>query len=278
MELIGKSLNRFRSATNHQRSIGKTISSPKRPTEAEVEEELQENEERGYGPNPRCAMCYGVGYVYADVPVSDPIFGKAMLCPGEGCLADSLKSYKRGEKYMESKGILTKGQSFKNFKRLKGTEEAFDSFKELAKGEAPYVMLLSYGITGNGKTHLCNALAGQLIERGIDTRLYTVGEMVSELKESIPSHTTEELIKKLQEIPALILDDFKVEYQSKWEMGNIENIIAGRYRAVQAGDHLITVLTTNRELDDLPERVVSRFFDPDVSKVVLNSGKDYRRR
>lgn len=45
-----------------------------------------------------------------------------------------------------------------------------------------------------------------------------------------------------------------------------------RYR-----EHLFTIMTTNRDLTELPERIVSRFRDPDVGMVVLNEGADYRR-
>ncbi|MBA7590759.1 hypothetical protein ES708_32896 [subsurface metagenome] len=60
---------------------------------------------------------------------------------------------------------------------------------------------------------------------------------------------------------------------SEWELGQLEEIIAIRYR-----ERLFTILTTNRDLTELPERVVSRFKDPDVGRVVLNDGADYRRR
>ena len=59
---------------------------------------------------------------------------------------------------------------------------------------------------------------------------------------------------------------------SAWEYGQLEEIINHR-----SHENLFTILTTNRDLTELPERVVSRFQDPDIGRVVLNSGKDYRR-
>lgn len=59
---------------------------------------------------------------------------------------------------------------------------------------------------------------------------------------------------------------------SAWEYGQLEDIIATRYR-----ERLFTIMTTNQDLGELPERITSRFFDPDIGRVILNEGADYRR-
>jgi len=74
-------------------------------------------------------------------------------------------------------------------------------------------------------------------------------------------------------LPPMPFLDLLDEYGSEWEWGELEDIINYRYR-----ERMFTVMTTNRDLTELPERVVSRFRDPDIGVVVLNSGKDYRRR
>ena len=229
--------------------------------------------EFGYAPDPSCQVCRGLGLLHPLLDKGRHDYSSTIPCPAPGCLKDSLVAYKQGETSMREKGISSKAQSFDNFKMVAGAKETYEAFKNLATGEANYQMLLCYGTTGNGKTHLCNALATELNKREIDARLYTVADMVGRLKESISEHTTESVIKQLTTVPALILDDFKVEYNSPWAMGKIEDIIDARYR-----ETLITVLTTNRELSELPERVKSRFYDPLLGKVILNNGADYRRR
>ncbi|MBA7668993.1 hypothetical protein ES703_77116 [subsurface metagenome] len=41
---------------------------------------------------------------------------------------------------------------------------------------------------------------------------------------------------------------------------------------------LITIITTNLELDDFPERVISRFRDRTQARLILNKALDYRPR
>ena len=207
------------------------------------------------------------------LPSGEVDYSRVIQCPAKDCIKDSYAAYQRGEGYLKTIGVSAKGQTFDSFVLADGTKEIYSAFKELATGEAGYLMLLGYGGVGNGKTHLCNALTVELNHRGIDARLFTVADMIRQLKESISSHTTEALISQLKAVPALVLDDFQVEYKSLWEMQQIEEIIDARYR-----EALITVLTTNRDLNELPERIVSRFYDSELSKVVLNKGKDYRRR
>jgi hypothetical protein len=56
-----------------------------------------------------------------------------------------------------------------------------------------------------------------------------------------------------------------------WSTANIEDIIDARWQ-----EKRITVMTTNKNIIDLPARIQSRFRDTDLSVYVLNAGKDYR--
>lgn len=230
-------------------------------------------EKYGYAPNPYCQVCHGGGFVHPIKYDGKVDYSRVIDCPAPDCIQASYEAYKRGEKNLAAIGISPKKQTFDSFKLVPGVKDACHTFKALATGEADYVMILCYGGVGNGKTHLCNALALTLNERGIDTRLYTVSDMASVLKKSISDNTTEALVGKLKSYQALILDDFGIEYGSPWEMAKLEEIIDARYRQA-----IITVLTTNKNWNTLPERIVSRFSDSVLSRIVLNQGKDYRRR
>lgn len=81
------------------------------------------------------------------------------------------------------------------------------------------------------------------------------------------------MIESYQAKGIVFFDDFALQYGTPWEESVMERIICGRYR-----NKSITVITTNKDLTSLPERIVSRFFEPGVGKVVLNQGKDFRRR
>ena len=83
----------------------------------------------------------------------------------------------------------------------------------------------------------------------------------------------EYILEGFCKMPYLIIDDVGMGGSgSDWEYGQLEEIIIVRYR-----ERLFTILTTNRDLTELPERVVSRFRDPEVGRIVLNEGEDYRR-
>jgi len=171
--------------------------------------------------------------------------------------------------------------TFKAFKVLKGTEDAYNAFKHLAEDEDAKPLLLCYGGVGNGKTHLCEALVMALNDRGIICRYYTVSELMDLLKRGIndkgwpdPGQIVENWSGASgSKAGAIILDDLGLEYGTAWEYSKLEMIIDGRYRR-----RLITVFTSNKDLDQLPERIVSRFLDKAVSVCVVNQGEDYRRR
>lgn len=277
MEHIGQALGNLNPATNIKtlNSTDKPTTKGKKwePSSGHIADHQDRLEKYGYAPNPYCQVCRGAGFIHPHLPSGKPDYSRVIQCPAKNCIKDSYAAHQRGESHLRAIGVSSKGQTFDSFKLVPGVKETYSAFKKLATGDADYSMLLCYGGVGNGKTHLCNALGIELNHRGIDARLFTVSDMISQLKESISSHTTEAVIRELKTVPALILDDFKVEYSSIWEMERIEEIIDARYR-----ENLITVLVTNRDLDEIPERILSRFYEPGLSKVVLNKGKDYRRR
>ena len=175
--------------------------------------------------------------------------------------------------------------SFEKFdQRVLGTRATFDAFKALAIGETDKPFLLCCGGVGNGKTHLCEALVIEMRKRKFITRYNKVVEILKIFKsamdnENMPS--VDGLIIRFANARVLILDDYgrrnpktgEPEYGSLWEQSVIEDLIDERYRARR-----ITVLCTNLDISELPERIGSRFSDPEVSVKVLNEAGDYRKR
>lgn len=182
----------------------------------------------------------------------------------------------RREELRKSLGVSTLENTFANFKRVKGTEKALAAFKALAGGKTGWKMLLCVGGVGNGKTHLCEATAIELYKRGIFCRVLTMARLMRGLKECMrpePLCSYDELLARFCYCKHLIIDDVGMGGSgSDWEFGQLEEIVVARYR-----ERLFTILTTNKDLTELPERIVSRFQDPDVGMVVLNEGVDYRR-
>jgi DNA replication protein DnaC len=166
--------------------------------------------------------------------------------------------------------------TFATFKRIPGTEKALKAFQDLALGKTEKPLLLCYGGVGNGKTHLCEALVIELNRRGIFTRYYTFGEIIRTLRRTMRDDSRispSDLLERYCQARTLVVDDVGMGGSgSEWEFGQLEEIVSERYRF-----HLLTVMTTNRDIKELPERVVSRFSDPAVATLVLNSGKDFRK-
>ena len=167
--------------------------------------------------------------------------------------------------------VSTLGNTFETFKPWQGTEESKTAFEALSSGETDWQMLLCYGGVGNGKTHLCEATVIALYRRGLFSRVLTMDRIMGSLKRCMnPDHfmSLEEQLHNFSHMSRLILDDVA---DSIWEFEQLEKIIRVRYR-----ENLLTVLTTNLDIKELPERIVSRFRDPEKGRVILNEGEDYR--
>lgn len=180
------------------------------------------------------------------------------------------------EELRKSLALTSLDNTFENFKPVTGAGKALAAFKALASGKTQWKMLLCYGGVGNGKTMLCEATAIELYKRGIRCGVITMSRLMRMLKHGMrpePLRSYNELLEDFCYRKYLIIDDVGMGGSgSEWEFGQLEEIIVVRYR-----ERLFTILTTNRDLTELPERITSRFFDPDVGRVVLNSASDYRR-
>lgn len=164
--------------------------------------------------------------------------------------------------------------TFERFRPVKGAVESLKAFKTLATGKARWHMLLDFGKAGCGKTHLCEALSIALLEQGIKCRIWEWSEVIRLLKKSIRLNngSYDESFEGFRRAPRLIIDDIgQGGADSAWAWGELEDIINYRYR-----QGLFTVVTTNLDLDSLPDRVVSRFRDGIKSCLVLNEASDYR--
>lgn len=214
-----------------------------------------------YSPNPLCKVCKGAGFLYpceGDVVISSRI----IPCSAPGCLLDSI----RGKQHCE-----TIRQTFDNFRSIPGTEKALKAAKALASGEAKFIWLLLYGRPGNGKTHLCNAILKEVRARGIAVKMILAADLFSLLREAIEQKQTDAMLRRFKEIFFLVIDDYGVEYGSEWESAKFDELMTSRFATAKP-----TVIATNKELTDLPDRIQSRFTDKVMARAVHNSAGDYR--
>ena len=169
-----------------------------------------------------------------------------------------------------------KEYNFVSFLPVWGAEDALAAASNLAFGKTETKWLLLYGGVGNGKTHLAIACGIEMLKRGIVVRFIKAADLLSELRKTMDNRgevSCDELLQYYKDVGCLILDDVGIEYQTPWSISKLEEIITSRW---ETKGYLIA--TTNRSIDDLSDRVSSRFLDADLSVAVRNLAVDYRRR
>lgn len=97
--------------------------------------------------------------------------------------------------------------------------------------------LLVFGKPGSGKTHLLNALAEQLVQRGRSVLFATCSLLVQELLAAKRDLKLERFIKRLASFEALVIDDLGYVQQSREEMEVLFTLLAERY---ERGSVLLT--------------------------------------
>ena len=162
--------------------------------------------------------------------------------------------------------------TFENFKKVPGAESLVITFKSVLAGSC--FMLLIYGGVGNGKTHLLEASAIELYRRGEFARVMLFPKMLSVLKSAIgnPELDYQGILDNYCIADRLIIDDIG-SGDSDTEFGDkiLETIVCARY-----GRRLLTIMSTNRDIGVMSERVKSRLQDKTSSYLVLNKAEDYR--
>ena len=225
-----------------------------------------------YKPLFDCPKCKGAGFVYLCKPDGSMDYKQAIPCNHPGCLAKSFRAFQRGEIIQQS-GVIGLQQTFETFnKTIPGVQKAYNAARKIAEGEGDFIWLIIYGGVGNGKTHLLNAIANRAMERGCQVKLIMMAELLSELRMAIDTNQTDYKMKGLKTVPYLLIDELGLEYGTVWEKEKIEELLASRW-----ANGRFTVVATNRDIEELPVRLKSRFQDRHLSKCVLNEAEDYRQ-
>ncbi len=156
------------------------------------------------------------------------------------------------------------------------------TMQSLSEGTLKKQFVLLYGTTGCGKTHLIEATIINWAKNGIKSRYMTFSEIARGLKNELRKGAEyyDRLFAVHKDTPRLIVDDFgSGTTESRFEISDLEDIIDLRYRKRYYPDcQLVTILASNKDIKELPDRIVSRFYDPEFGVVLCMGNKDYRMR
>jgi DNA replication protein DnaC len=238
----------------------------------EAESKEQEIEES-------CPICGGLGYVRADVPVGHADFGRLVPCTCRLAeLARRRVSALRSISDLETLSRMTfetfvsQGHGLPPDKQA-NLRWAYEEAKSFA--ENPQGWLVLKGGYGCGKTHLAVAIANACIERGQPVLFITVPDLLDHLRAAFAPTSVADYDTRFEEVrtaPVLILDDLGTESSSTWAQEKLFQIFNYRYNA-----RLATVITTNRDLEEITLRLRSRLVDPDLTHIVSVTAPDFRR-
>lgn len=225
----------------------------------------------GESEEPACPICKGAGFLRVDLPPGHPDFGKLVLCR---CRTDSLTQERKGKlERLSNLGplvrltfdtLLNQGRS-SDLQARERFHKAYNLCHDYARSPEGWLVLL--GPTGCGKTHLAAAIANERIAAGQQVLFVVVPDLLDHLRSSFsPSSDVpyDELFENVKAAPLLILDDLGTQSGTPWAQEKLHQIFNHRYNA-----RFPTVITSNRSLGEIDERLRSRMTDPELSKVCV---------
>jgi DNA replication protein DnaC len=217
--------------------------------------------------------CEGLEYISFHFPVQHPDFGKYARCL---CALESQSTSKK-EILMKASNLHDR-KMFEDYdlKLNPNCKAGYDAVKDWVNDESTSILML-YGQTGVGKTHLAVASGWAKIGLGKPVLFYTATELIRELQSAVSKGNLDQLINNVKSAQNLILDDLGREYTSGWTTAIFHEIIDYRYNKHVS---LNTLITTNHSLSELEKilglPVVSRLTDHLASSVVIMDGEDVR--
>jgi DNA replication protein DnaC len=107
--------------------------------------------------------------------------------------------------------------------------------------------LLLFGASGVGKTHLASSSGCSLIEAGTRVKFYSASALVQQLQKAKQSLKLQDALNKLDNYPALIIDDIGYVKKTEQETNVLFELIVYRYER-----HSL-IITSNQSFEDWDE-------------------------
>ena len=228
-------------------------------------------EESEITPSPTCPICKGTGFVYANVPVGHPDFGKAIPCR---CTEKELDKERQTwlQRY-SNLGALTRF-TFDNLLPRGRSEdpinqEQFNRAYQAAKAFAtePKGWLVLVSPSGGGKTHLAAAIANQCLQASKPVLFQVVPDLLDHLRSAFSPNSEivyDEFFNQVRNAPLLILDDLEAQTSTPWAKEKLEQLLNHRFNS-----ELPTVITTNIPIEQLEEKIRTRLSEPKLCQVYV---------
>lgn len=181
-------------------------------------------------------------------------------------------------------GERFKNSTFDRFEPLPGTEKALKYAKEFAENFLDHLEkgtgLIIFGEPGNGKTHLVAAVVHKVISQGKTAIFQWVPDLLDRIKRTYGKNgqveeTEDEILRAVNSVDLLVLDDLGAEQWTQWTEGKMTSIIEHRYRFRKP-----ILVTTNCQVQELKKVISFRAYDRllEMCLMVENSGSSYRRK
>jgi DNA replication protein DnaC len=183
-------------------------------------------------------------------------------------------------------GELMKTQSFDTFdlKYYLIDQEAYACASRVLEAAKEYAQnfevktsdhLLFMGNTGLGKTHLCTAIAKEVIDNGYHVIYETAQDFFETMSEAQFGNGEKPDTRKYFDCDLLILDDLGTELTNQFTISCLYNLINTRLNR-----HMPMILNTNLEQDEIAQRysdrIASRIFG--MFRPFLFLGMDIRQQ
>jgi DNA replication protein DnaC len=229
--------------------------------------------------NAVCPICGGAGFLRRDVPVDHPDFGRAVPCD---CKVRETQQASL-EDLRQNSGLASLTlMTFASFRpdgiglnpdKRKNLREAFEMASRFARDARGWLVLK--GGYGAGKTHLAAAIANDRISRGEPVLFIVVPDLLDHLRATFaPTSrvTYDDRFESVRNAPFLILDDLGAQSPTVWAQEKLFQLLNHRYN-----EQLPTVITTNRELEEIEPRLRSRFSDSRMCTIATIVAPDFRQ-
>lgn len=218
-----------------------------------------------------CPICDGAKWVRHNVPVGDPMFGRATACE---CLQDERARWNIQSLEHLSALDAFRDRTFENFdSKVRGAVDAYQEVRKYARD--PYGWLVLHGGFGCGKTHLAAAIANHAVKQLIPVLFAVVPDLLDHLRATYAPTSTvqyDEMFEGVRSTQLLVLDDLGTESSTPWAQEKLYQLVNYRYNY-----RMPTVFTTNRRIDSLDDRIRSRLGDQALCKLVEITATDFRQ-